>query len=74
MTVKLHRRHKPAKGCSSYGSGRAIANKRIVVEFDGETFHEIGTIAKRHKRSFAAQVRELVEFGLLDLQAMEGQR
>lgn len=38
--------------------------KRIVVAFDDETFEEIRQRAAREGRSFAAAVRDLVEWGL----------
>lgn len=40
---------------------------RIVVSFDDETFGQIDAIARKRGASFAAVVRELVEFGLEDI-------
>lgn len=40
--------------------------KRIVVSFDEETFDDIVRRAAAKRRSFAEQVRTLVEFGLED--------
>lgn len=38
--------------------------KRCVIAFDDETFDAIAQEAKRRNVSFAAMVRELVEFGM----------
>lgn len=40
------------------------ACRRIVVSFDEETFDQIRRRAIANNQSFAASVRELVEFGL----------
>lgn len=39
-------------------------NRRIVVEFDPDTFGQIDGMAKRDDVSFAEKVRQLVEWGL----------
>lgn len=38
--------------------------RRIVVQFDDETFDQIHSRATKHHQSFAASVRDLVEIGL----------
>lgn len=40
------------------------AERRIVVSFDPDTFDQISAKAERDKQSFAAAVRDLVEWGL----------
>lgn len=40
---------------------------RIVVSFDDETFDQVRKIAAERETSIAATVRELVEFGLMDI-------
>lgn len=42
---------------------------RIVVCFDDETFDQIRARAVRKNTSFAEQVRQLVEFGLIDAES-----
>lgn len=39
-------------------------NHRIVVEFDPDTFAQVGAQARRANSSFGEAVRLLVEFGL----------
>lgn len=41
---------------------------RIVVSFDDETFGQVDALARKRNVSFAAIVRELVEFGLIDIE------
>lgn len=51
--------------------GRGLSRgcmKRIVVSFDDETFEVIRQRAATHRTSFAEQVRQLVEWGLEDVQ------
>ena len=57
----------PGKGSISRGDGRQDHGdlRRIVVAFDNETFGEIRNLAVKHQTSFAAQVRLLVEWGLM---------
>lgn len=55
--------HAVGLGCSVNGR----SGKRIVIGFDEETFDEIRGIALKRQSSFAEVVRELVEFGLIDL-------
>jgi hypothetical protein len=43
---------------------RRPGQRRIVIQFDDETFEEIRQRAAKHQQSFAASVRDLVEFGL----------
>lgn len=52
----------------------ALLAKRIVIAFDDETFDEIAERALTHKRSFAAEVRDLVEIGLETEKAEELER
>jgi len=52
------------------GSTRTHAKgvRRIVVSFDDETFSDIRTRAEASQQSFASIVRELVEWGMMELQ------
>lgn len=43
---------------------RRPGQRRIVVQFDDETFDQIRSRATKHHQSFAASVRDLVEIGL----------
>lgn len=63
MTEKS--RTKPGNG-SSY---RGRHQRRILLSFDDDTFNEIRGYALKNKKSFSGAVRELVEFGLLDVAA-----
>ena len=60
----------PGKGStkrSSVGFPEHIKNaRRIVVQFDDETFEQIRRRAVKAKTSFAEQVRLLVEWGLAE--------
>lgn len=52
-------------GCNSRGDGRVSdSTRRIVCQFDNETFEAIRTRAMQDGTSFAHQVRLLVEWGL----------
>lgn len=58
----------PAVGSRRKSPGRELREqKRIVIAFDDATFDQIRSLALQKKTSFSQQVRELVEFGLLDL-------
>lgn len=48
-----------------------LAGKKIAIVFDYETFDEVRAIALKRGASFASVVRELVEFGLADLEGAE---
>ena len=41
--------------------------RRFCITFDTETANEIITLAQKEGTTFSAKVRELVEFGLMDL-------
>lgn len=48
------------------GSRRTVADqRRIVISLDDDTFEEVATLAAKADRSFAAQARDLIEWGLL---------
>ncbi len=57
--------NKPAQGV---GDGKML---KTVCNFDAETHAEIKALAVREKTSFAAQVRILVEWGLMEVAAQE---
>lgn len=59
--MMTNRRKKPGSGFVHRGQ------RRIVVAFDDDTFDEVRVIAVRRGVSFGAVVRELVEFGLIDV-------
>lgn len=62
------KRKAPALGCRKNGLREKTREKlRIVVGFDDETFAQIRGLAIKNDHSFGAQVRELVEFGLMDV-------
>lgn len=54
----LRERVRPVKGFKRHHM------KRIVVQFDPETFDEIEALAAKDKVSFAEKVRQIVEWGL----------
>ena len=58
--ISLPERHRsaPTKGHVRHGK------RRIVVEWDEETFHQIELLAVDSDVSFAEMVRQLVEWGL----------
>lgn len=58
-----HRRT-PGLGSVRGQEGRCV--RRIVVSFDDDTFSDIRSRAAKRGVSFAALVRELVEWGLLE--------
>lgn len=49
---------------------RKGTNRRVVVSFDDETFDAIAARATAEQTSFAAIVRELVEWGLEDAEGL----
>ena len=53
------------------GSGHV---RRIVVSFDEETFDQVRELARKHKSTFAEQVRILVDMGLTDVDESEKNR
>lgn len=55
----------PVAGCRNHGK------LRVVVGFDDDTFAEIRAKAVRAKTSFAEQVRQLVEWGLMTDEGMQ---
>jgi hypothetical protein len=55
----MTRHRQPARG-----SIKTPGSRRIVVQFDDETFGEIRRRAEAEGSSFAEQVRTLVEWGL----------
>lgn len=55
----------PAVGYRNHGK------IRVVVSFDDDTFSEIRAKATRDKTSFAEQVRQLVEWGLMTDEGMQ---
>lgn len=55
-----------------YARSAAKGVRRIVVSFDEETFEQIRVRALAAKSSFASSVRELVEWGLMEVQSEEG--
>lgn len=59
----MTRSYKPATVALGVRKG---TNKRVVVSFDDETFDAIAARAVASETSFAAAVRELVEWGLQD--------
>lgn len=61
----------PGRGSTRKGSNKPSckAGRRIVVLFDDETFEEVRKRAVAQRQSFAAAVRELVEFGLEDVKS-----
>lgn len=54
----------PGKGISRSDGGL----RRIVTGFDPETFDQVRDLAKKSGVSFSEKVRELVEFGLNDIE------
>lgn len=65
-----------ARGNRKYGRDMQCSNTmlQISVYFDADTFNEINRYAEKMKKSFGALVRELVEFGLLDMKTLEKKR
>lgn len=48
------------------------AGRKIAIVFDDESFEQVRALAVERNVSFAKTIRELVEFGLLDIE--EGRR
>jgi hypothetical protein len=67
--VSERTRKSPAMGTrTGAGSRQKFRNmRRIVVGFDDETFEQVRSLALAAGHGFGAQVRELVEFGLMDV-------
>lgn len=59
-----YRMKNPAKGVEHRGK------KRVMVSFDEDTFAEVREIAVRREISFGEAVRTLVEFGLIEAEAV----
>ena len=57
------KRKKPGLGCRQ---GNRI---KVVCTFDDETFEQIRALALVEKTSLTVQIRQLVEFGLMDVEA-----
>lgn len=56
--LPVQRRHKAARGFARKD------RRRIVVDFDQDTFDEVSRMAVKNKISFGEAVRQLVEWGL----------
>jgi len=52
---------RPAQGYARHG------HRRVVVSFDTETFGQIQTMALRDRVSFGEKVRQLVEWGMMEV-------
>lgn len=59
VTRVVTKRKEPAK---SY-AGR-FGKRRIVIEFDADTFSQIAALAAKDNISFGQKARELIEWGL----------
>lgn len=71
MTSGMYKRP-PAKGNKAGGNpkykNRPDSMLQISVSFDPETFNQINTLAQKLNLCFGAMVRDLVEWGLADME------
>jgi hypothetical protein len=63
-------RSRTALGCRVPGRD----GLKIACQFDDDTFAQIQSIASNRRVSFSSVVRELVEFGLMDLESANGKQ
>jgi hypothetical protein len=64
--LRMSKRREPAVGCHVR---RDVERKwpQIVIRFGRETFEQVRVLARTNGVSFGAQIRQLVEFGIDDL-------
>lgn len=58
-----------AKAAQGYRRGNGSeCLRRIVISLDDETFEVISSMAAKRGKSFSSVARELIEFGLIDIE------